>query len=92
MNREVNKDFGSVNISRGNLTHVVMPLKASRATLSCDLQVLGVGLLKKGEHLLEIEPPSGTIHVGRFGMDINGQFWWELRVGPVECSKRVDPC
>ena len=25
-------------------------------------------------------------------MDINGQFWWEVRFTPIECSKKVDPC
>ena len=31
-------------------------------------------------------------HVGRFGMDVNGRFWWEVRITPIECSKRVDSC
>ena len=43
-------------------------------------------------NLLEIELPSGTIHVGRFGMNFNGRFWWQARVTPIECSKRVDSC
>ena len=30
-------------------------------------------LVKGGEHLLEIEPPSDTIHVGRVGLDVNGR-------------------
>ena len=38
---------------------------------------------------MEIEPPSGTIHVGKFGMDVNGRFWREPMVAPIECSKRV---
>ena len=42
--------------------------------------------------MLEIEPPISTIHVGRFGMDVNGQFWREQMVAPIECSKRVDLC
>ena len=29
-------------------------------------------LLEGGQHMLEIEPPSGSIHVGRFGMDDSG--------------------
>ena len=41
---------------------------------------------------MEIEPPNGGIHVGRFGMDVNGRFWWQARVTPIECSKRVDSC
>ena len=49
-------------------------------------------LSKEGEHLLEIELPSGTIHVGRFQMDISGRFLWEVRVTPIECSKMVDLC
>ena len=60
-NHEVNKDFVSLNISRGNSTHIVVPLLA----LLCNLS-------KEGEHLLELELSSGTIHVGRFGMDVNG--------------------
>ena len=35
--------------------------------------------------------PSGTIHVGMYGMDVNGRFWWEPRVTPIECSTRADP-
>ena len=42
--------------------------------------------------MLEIKPPSSTIHVGRFGTDVNGRLWWEPRVAPIECSKRADPC
>ena len=86
-NWEVNKAFGFISISRGASTHIVVPLLA----LLCNLRVLGAGLLKKGEHLLEVDPPSGTIHVGKFGMDVNGRFWWESRVAPIECSKRIDP-
>ena len=41
--------------------------------------------------MLEIEVPSDTIHVGRFRMDIDRRFWWEVRVTPIECSKSVDP-
>ena len=47
------------------MTHVVVPFLA----LLCDLQVSGTNLLKEGGHLLEIEPPSGIIDVGEFGMD-----------------------
>ena len=61
---------------KGDSTHIVVLLLA----LLCDLQVSGAVLLKEGDHLLEIEPPSGTIHVARFGMDINGRFWWEPRI------------
>ena len=50
------------------------------------------GLSKEGEHLLEIKPPSSTIHVGRFGTNVNRCFWWEPRVASIECSKRADPC
>ena len=69
--RGINKDFVSLTISRGNSTHIVMSLLAPL----CNLQVSEVGLSKEGEHLLEVEPPSGTIHVGRFEMDVNERFW-----------------
>ena len=25
-------------------------------------------------------------------MDVNGRFWWEARVSPIECSNRADSC
>ena len=41
---------------------------------------------------MEIELPSGTIHVGRFQMDINGRFLWEVRITPIKCLKRANSC
>ena len=53
-----------------------------------DMHVEGASLSKEGENLMEIDPPNGTIHVGKLGMDVNGRFWWQARVMPIESSKR----
>ena len=53
-------------------TMVNEPNPSMLLALLCDLQVSGAGLSKEGQHLLEIEPPSGTIYIGNFVMDVNG--------------------
>ena len=43
------------------------------------------GLSKEGEHLLEIDLPSGTIYVGRIWMDINVRLWLEAMTLRTSC-------